>query len=243
MTKTTSILVLTAGLATAVASAAQAQISPAPASAGFVNINVGAQPQKRTIGKSDTFTLFDEKATLTTSQRIGNGAIFDISGGYRVWRGLAIGVGFSRFSRTGAASVVAMIPNPLFFDRLKTVDASARDLDHTERAIHVQGVWFVPITEKIDIALSVGPSFIHVTQQLVSSVTVPAGTQNVNVVVGSEEGTAKGANVGFDGSYLFTRIFGAGLFIRYAGGSIDLPGAPSLSVGGFQAGLGARLRF
>lgn len=243
MTKMMSVLLLMAGLATAVASEAQAQTKPAPASLGFVNITGGAQPQRRDLGKTDTFTLYDEKATLTSSQPIANGAFFDVSGGYRVWHNLAIGAGYSSFSTTGSASVVAVIPNPLFFDRPKTVNSSADGLEHTERGIHLQAVWFVPVTEKIDVALSAGPSFIQVNQHLVSSVTVPTGTQNVNVVIGSEEGTAKGVNVGFDGTYLFTRNIGFGLMIRYAGGSVDLPSAPGLSVGGFQAGAGFRFRF
>ena len=243
MTKMTSVLVMMAGLATMVASEAQAQTKPAPASAGFVNITGGAQPQRRDLGKTDTFTLYDEKATLSSTQPIANGVFFDVSGGYRVWHGLAVGLGYSSFSTTSTATVVATIPNPLFFDQLKTVNSTATSLEHTERGIHLQAVWFVPVTDKIDVALSAGPSFIQVKQHLVSSVTVPAGTQNVNVVIGSEEGNAKGVNVGFDGTYLITRNVGVGLMIRYAGGSLDLPSAPGLSVGGFQAGLGARLRF
>jgi hypothetical protein len=208
-----------------------------------VNITGGAQPQRRELGKTDTFTLYEEKATLTSSQPIKNGVFFDVSGGYRIGQSFAIGAGFSSFSTTSSASVVATIPNPLFFDQLKTVTSSADGLEHTERGIHLQAVWFVPVTDKIDVALSAGPSFIQVNQHLVSSVTVPTGTQNINVVTGTEEGTAKGVNVGFDGTYLFTRNIGVGLMIRYAGGSVDLPSAPGLSVGGFQGGLGARIRF
>jgi len=76
-----------------------------------------------------------------------------------------------------------------------------------------------------------------------SAVTVPSRTQNINIATGSEEGTAKGVNVGVDGTYLFTPRVGAGIFLRYAGGSVDLPSAPGLKVGGFQAGIGARIRF
>ena len=101
----------------------------------------------------------------------------------------------------------------------------------------------MPVDDKSDVALFIGHSFIHVTQGLVSGATIPSGTQTVNLTVGSEEGTAKGVNVGVDGNYLFTRNFGAGIFIRYAGGSVDLPSAPDLKVGGFQAGIGARVRF
>jgi len=42
---------------------------------------------------------------------------------------------------------------------------------------------------------------------------------------------------------LFTPRIGAGVFIRYAGGSVDLPSAPDVKVGGFQIGVGARVRF
>ena len=243
MTKMTSVLVLMAGLATAVASEAQAQTKPAPASIGFLNISGGAQPQRRELGKTDTFTLYDEKATLTSSQPVPNGPFFDISGGVRVKNGFAIGAGFSSLSKTSDAAVVATIPNPLFFDQSKTVTSTATGLEHSERGIHLQAMWFIPVTDKIDVALSAGPSFIMVKQGLVASVTVPTGTQNINVVTGSEEGTAKGVNVGFDGTYLFTRNIGFGLMIRYAGGSVDLPSAKGLSVGGFQGGAGARIRF
>ena len=243
MTKTTSVLVLMAGLAMAVASEAQAQTRPAPASAGFVNISVAAQLQTRNLGTTSTFTLYDEKATLTTSQPIEKGVVFDVSGGYRVWHGVAIGAGYSSFSTTSTASVVATIPHPLYFDQPKTTTTTATDLEHTERGVHLQAVWFVPVNEKIDVALSAGPSFILVTQGLVTSVTVPPGTQNATVVTGTEDGTAIGVNLGLDGTYLFTRNVGLGLMLRYAGGSVDLPSAPGLSVGGFQAGLGLRMRF
>ena len=131
----------------------------------------------------------------------------------------------------------------LVFDQPSTVTSTQPGLAHSENGVHLQAVWFIPATDKIDVALSIGPSFIHVTQELVSTVTIPSGTQSVNIAVGSEEGTAKGVNVGVDGNYLFTRNIGAGIFIRYAGGSVDLPSAPDLSVGGFQIGIGARIRF
>jgi hypothetical protein len=34
-----------------------------------------------------------------------------------------------------------------------------------------------------------------------------------------------------------------GLFVRYAGGEVNLPSAPKMKVGGGQAGLGLRWRF
>ena len=37
---------------------------------------------------------------------------------------------------------------------------------------------------------------------------------------------------------MFTKMIGAGVFIRYNGGSIDLPDATGLNAGGFQLGIG-----
>jgi hypothetical protein len=89
-----------------------------------------------------------------------------------------------------------------------------------------------------------------VSHDMVSSVTVPAGTQLANPVVTTEKATGVGVNIGFDGTYLVTRNFGAGLFLRYAGSKVDLGTTPAgdpiisdLSVGGFQIGAGVRMRF
>jgi hypothetical protein len=42
--------------------------------------------------------------------------------------------------------------------------------------------------------------------------------------------------------YLFTSQVGVGLFVRYVGAQVDLPIATGVNVGGFQGGVGLRLR-
>jgi len=247
MLKTTRILVM-AGVMAAVGSEARAQTQPPPATLGFLNVTFGTQPASRTVGRSQSFPVYGETATVTTTHDVGNGAVFDITGGYRFGPNLfgpnlGVAVGFSNFSNTSDSGVVATIPNPLVFDRPQTTTTSVSDLEHSERGIHLQAVWFVPITNQIDVALSAGPSFILVSQDIVSTVSIPPGTQNANPVVETEKKTAIGLNVGVDASYLFTRNVGAGIFLRYAGAEADLPSAPDLRVGGFQFGVGARVRF
>ena len=61
--------------------------------------------------------------------------------------------------------------------------------------------------------------------------------------VRAEEGTAKGINIGADISYQFMKMVGAGFFLRYNGGSVDLTTIPDVKAGGLQVGVGARLRF
>lgn len=242
MRQTTRILLCTVGLAAA-STNLLAQVAPAPASVGFVNVNVGAQPQRQSFGSSGSIPIYGETATFTTSQQIGNGPIFEMSGGYRVWRGLAVEVGFSTFSKTGESNVSARVPNPLFFDTFREATANATGLDHTERVIHVAATWFVPVTEKVDVALSAGPAFVKVDQAFVSSVSVPAGTQNIGAASSTVSVNGTGGMVGFDGTYLFHRNVGGGLFLRYIGSTVTVPGVGDLKVGGFQAGLGARIRF
>jgi hypothetical protein len=225
-------------LACAVTAAAQA-----PAGSAFLNIDVGAQPQQRTLTTSDTFTLYDEAATVTTSQPIHNGPMFQVSGGYRVWHNVSIGVGVSSFARSSSGSLVASIPDPVFVGRPRTVAVDTSDLNHTELGVHVKAVWFLPVSEKFDIALSAGPSFIRVGQDIAAVGPVPTGTQTVTVTKRTQHGTALGVNAGFDMRYMFAPRYGVGLFAQYAGGSVDLPTAASLKVGGFQTGLGLRLRF
>lgn len=236
----------TGGLMTGLLLGGAAQIGAQgqpPVERGFINVNVGAQPQRRDIHTSHSFPLYDEVATVTSTQPIKNGVIVDASGGYRLGPRLAVGVGFSSFETSSASRVTAAIPDLFFVDRPKTVVTEASNLDHTERGVHLQLLWFLPVTDRIDVALSAGPSFIWVTQDLTANVSVPAGTQAVSLTQTTESGTAIGANVGFDGSYMFTPRYGTGVFIRYAGGSVDLPTVSDLKVGGFRTGFGFRIRF
>jgi hypothetical protein len=221
---------------------ARAQGQTYPQQAAFINVSVGAQPQRRTLNATDSFSLYDETATTTSVQRIRNGALIDVSAGYRVMRHLAIAAGFSSFGRPGTAILTASVPDPVFYGRPKTIAADAADLKHTERAVHLQAMWFMPVTRRIDVAFSGGPSFIRVNQQ-VATAHVASGTQNVTPATIARAGTARGFNAGFQGNYLFRSQYAVGLFVGYAGGTIDLHGAENLKVGGLRTGLAVQARF
>ena len=221
---------------------ASAQTQPPPANLGFLNVNFGAQPGSHDVGTNQSFPLYGETATFTTVQENGSGALFDITGGYKIRPSFGAAVGFSNFSNTSDAAVATSIPDPLIFDRPRAATATVPDLEHSERGIHLQAVWFVPVTDKIDVALSAGPSFFMVRQDVVSMSVTP-GTQTTNFSTPTEKKTGIGANIGVDGTYLITRNFGAGVFLRFAGAKVDLPSVEGLGVGGFQAGGGVRVRF
>jgi hypothetical protein len=241
MTKTTRILIL-GSLMAAAGSEARAQVPPAPPNMGFVNVNVGAQVASRSVEVNQQFPLYGEAATVTTSQNVGSGALFDISGGYRVWRTVTAAIGFSNFSKSNEATGTASIPNPLVFNRPATVSISQPGLNHSERAVHLQALWLFPVTNEFDVTVALGPSIFNVKQETIA-VAVPAGTQTVTTSVGSEGKTTLGVNFQVDGNYMVTRRLGAGAFIRYAGAKVDLPSVADVRAGGFHIGGGVRVRF
>lgn len=210
----------------------------------FVNVNVLAQPQSRNVTATSSFELYAEQATVIGPRQIGAGAVFDISGGTRVWHNLAVGLGYSHFSDSDNVTVTARIPDPLVFDQPLEQQLSAGKLTDSQNGVHFMAVWFYPVTDKIDVAFSAGPSIFRVSDRGVSGVTVQPNTSIATGVTTSKATrTGAGANVGIDVTYLVTRKIGAGLVMRYAGGSVDLPSVRSLAIGGFQIGVGARYRF
>ena len=237
MTKTTSILW--------VATALTMSAVPAPAQTTkniFVDVNAGVQVASRTFVVEATPIVYNETAILSTTHKVGSGGLFDISGGYRVWRDLSVGLGFSYASGSAEADMTAGVPHPLFHDQRVETKATV-DAKHSEKTFHLQAMWTTPVTDKMDASFSFGPSFINASQELVNNITVEAGTQNATPLTETQSDTANGFNIGADISYLLNPRYGVGGFIRYVGGSVDLPSVENLKVGGFQIGGGARFRF
>jgi hypothetical protein len=241
VTKTTSVFGVIATCVLAGAGSAQAQETLVKT--GFVAVNFGAQSTQHDLATSESPTIYDEAASITSSLPIHNGPILEIGGGYRVLQNVSVGARFtSFFGRESESTVIAQIPDPVAYGRLRPIVQTTPDLSHSERGIHIQGTWFKAVTPRIDVAVSGGPSFISVSQQ-VTSVTVPSGTQTIAVTKETQTGNAIGFNVGLDGTLMLNRSYGVGVFVRYAQGTVDLPAVTGLEVGGLQSGLGLRVRF
>jgi hypothetical protein len=240
MNKITIVAALIAGLTLAASSTATAQAQN-PTSL-FVDINAAAQTQSRAIESTTSFPLYGETAVINAAQSIDAGGLFDISGGYRFMRSYAVAIGVSRFGKSGDGSLVASIPSPVAFNRSVTTTSSATDLKHSEVATHLMFLYFQPIDDKIDVNVFVGPSFFRVKQNILTA-SVPSGTQTANVSTQEQKGNATGVNAGININYMFRPNYGGGIFLRYAGATVDLPSAAGVKVGGVQLGIGLRLRF
>ena len=90
MTSTRLTGLLAGGALILAASSASAQ-GPAPFEFGYGHLNFGIQASSHDLSQNTGFPIYEETARIQTSSSIGSTAIFDIGGGVRVWRNLAIG--------------------------------------------------------------------------------------------------------------------------------------------------------
>ncbi len=218
---------------------------------GYVSINYLYHAKDRSFEESLSQTIYEETATFTASHASSGGGGIDVGGGVRVWGNLAAGVAVTQFSSSSALAVAGSVPNPLFFNRLRSVSTARTDLEYKETAVHLQAVWVMPITDKIIVKLGGGPSFFNIDQGLLGAVSLgqeiaPFATVAITAGSATASESAVGGNAGVDLTYMFTGQLGGGIFARWSGGSVDLPasgGVQSIDVGGVQSGIGLRLSF
>jgi hypothetical protein len=218
---------------------------------GFVNINFAQQTTERTTIVTGTVPIYGEDATFESAVRVGRASMFDIMGGWKVWRNLAVGIGYARYSDPSTAVVTGAIPDPLFFDTPHAFSTLIAGQEHTENAVHLSATWMVPLGDNLDVAIFAGPSFISLRKDLASGITVEGGTSNLESVTTSRvSGTGVGGHVGLDIRYTVLEDMagiskiGFGLFFRYSGASVDanVQGG-KVDVGGASYGLGIRIGF
>jgi hypothetical protein len=227
------------------AAVAQAQTSGAATRENrvFVSVNLGGQAQAHEFDATATTPVYGQDATASTTGGVDGGPFFDLNAEYRFMKDLGVGIGFSTFGKTGEISGVASIPHPVFFNRHAEVAIPAQSAKRSERSVYLTFTGTYKVTDEIDFTAYIGPSFLHVEQDVVNGLVVPAGTQDATITVGRESGDGVGVIAGIDVSYFATNRFGVGGFMRYNGGSVDLPSAENLGSGGFQLGLGLRIRY
>ena len=252
MHKTTRIVAWCAVLLFAGASVAQAQMLPWE-DKGYVTFSFGLQAGSQTFTETSTPVIYGENASITVPHAVDGGGLIDFSGGMRVWKNLAIGLGYSRVSSTESPTLAARIPNPLIFNSPRSASASTGDLEHKETAIHLQLVWMLPITNEFEVAAIFGPVFYNITQDFVGNVGIaegapPFGTVTITSVERlTQSKRTTGFAAGVDATYLLTPRYGAGAFMRFSGASADMEtaggGTVTVSAGNFEIGVGARVRF
>jgi len=206
----------------------------------FVDVNAGFAGKPGALETGSTFAVFGETGSAATRQEPPSSGMFDVRLGYRITPRLGLAGVLSGAQGEANGKTAASIPSPIRFASPSIVSLDAPGLKRRELGVHVQAVYFVPLSGSVMLSISGGPSMVHL-QQGVPNVTVNGSAPVVTSA--NETGNGLGGNVGADLTTLFSPRYGAGIFVRYVAANLNLPSATSVKVGGVQAGGGFRLRF
>ncbi|MGE0865076.1 MAG: hypothetical protein AB7P34_14355 [Vicinamibacterales bacterium] len=238
-----------------VAGTREAAAQGEPADRVYLNIGFGVESGSTDSNDTKQYTLYDETATTNTSATWTSGSFFGGGVDFRVFKNLTVGLAYHQETNTSDTAVTGDVPHPIFFNRPRTFSADAGGMYRRENATHLSFGWIVPITPKLDVLVSAGPSFFRLQQDVVSDVTIAErGGDFTEVVVAptvvTQKRSATGYNVAADVTYMLwqndSMRIGAGGFFRYTEAKTDVRLLVSdfdTTIGGLQFGFGARIRF
>lgn len=244
----TTPIVLAAALSAAPPAFAQQRPS---GNRGFIVVNGGYQISSNDFADTSTFPSNAEDGRFTTDYQVKGGPAFDVAGGARVWRQLAVGVGVTRFSRSTPSTLNGAVPHPFSFDRLRPVAGDVTGLKREELAVHVQARAIAPTGSRLVVMVFGGPSFFQVKQGMVARFTWAESypfdeASFASATSADAKGSKVGFNAGVDLAYFFSRQVGVGGTVQFSGTTVEVgtAGGPrEVKAGGTRAGAGLRLRF
>jgi hypothetical protein len=217
----------------------------------FIAADAGGQFNTVTFAQKWTTTVSVEDAKWQANYGIDRDVQYDGGVIVRVWRGLGVGGGYSRFENSGPASITGQVPHPFYFNRDRSLSGESTALSHREQAIHVSAAWLVPVSRRLQVNVFGGPSYFIIERPFVESVTYSEtypfdSVSFTGATLRNERVRHVGVHAGADIAWYFSRQVGIGGILRFARASVRFtspPGGPvSLDAGGLQAGAGVRIR-
>jgi hypothetical protein len=219
-----------------------------------ISLNGGVQFSSMAFDTTTTRVVYLENAVIDTSYKVGRGIDVDGGASVRLAGRFSVGVTVSSARSNKDAEVSAAIPHPFFFKSPRTIAGTAAGLQRSEFVTHLQGLYTLHPTGKIDVALSAGPSFFRVQQEVVTDVSftdtypydapafIAAASQRVSA------NNAIGFNAGADVGLKLSSHAGLGACVRFSKATVEmtLPNsttAVSTAAGGALIAGGLRLWF
>jgi hypothetical protein len=245
MTRTILTTILAATIAGA--SPARAQ-DTAWGDNGYVSFNALYDITTRRYQTAADLEFNLEPARLTTRHEVRPRLVYDFTAGGRVKGPLGFGFALTFGEGREDARITGEIPHPFFFNQGRALEGTT-PLDRQDLAIHLDGLWLLPVTEAFQMAVFGGPTWFSVTQQTIETVDVdeayPFDAVTLAAVTTTQrKGSRFGFNAGADASVFFSRYVGVQALFRYSKGTVSLgSNVGSIDVGGVQAGAGLRIRF
>lgn len=225
---------------------------PAWEDRAFVSVNSMLTLTSATLEDRAAPVIYAERAVLTTTHPGLEGISIEPTGGLRLWRNLGIAGTLSRRTVAETPTVRAIVPHPVLFNQPRLASAPGA-FERADTAVHAQVVFMMPLTPRLDVAVSGGPSLVSVRQDILRTVAVAeAGPPFTTVALGDVSSLTRtartvGMNAAVDATWFVTPMAGVGITARYVRGFARMTltdGTPvDVNVGGLQIGVGARVRF
>jgi hypothetical protein len=192
-----------------------------------------------------------ESSTASIDYPVKGGPLVDGTFAVRLWKGFAVGVGVSHFSKRDSATVAAQVPHPFQFNQFRSIEGST-STSRSELGLHLQFAYLVPLSDRLRVIAFAGPSRLSVEQTFITDVgytqTFPFDTaQFSTATTRRSSASAAGFNAGADVIWMFAPQFGVGGLVQYSAAQVkeDVGNSRSLTIdaGGIQAGAGLRIVF
>jgi Outer membrane protein beta-barrel domain len=219
----------------------------------WIGVNGGMQTAPSRV--SDTFSVqqFVEAEQIDVRFPAKAGPLVSVNGGYRLWRRLGAGVGVTHVTTRGTASITAQIPHPFFFNQFRQVQGTS-ELSHTESSVDAFAAYLLPLSDRLRLIVSGGPSAVSVNQVMVTGVQVsqdyPYDTASfASATMSTSKKTVAGVNGGADVFWMFSQHLAAGALVHATHARVNTsrgagtPANVQVTAGGVQAGAGIRFLF
>lgn len=216
-----------------------------------ISINAGVQQPATTFTSTAHPVVYDQSATVTAGYNVPTGAFFDGDVILRASGGFGIDVGVSSFRASQPAAITGSIPSPASSTG-RPFSGTSTPLERSEIVGRIDAA-YVLSAGVVDVAVSAGPSFFTVTQDLAGNVTfVDSPTYDrvglTGATVTNASATKIGYNAGVDVGVKLSKNIGIGGMVRYMHASLAMP-LPNtkpdvtMDAGGLHVGGGVRLYF
>ena len=217
----------------------------------WFGVSGGVQAADNRFDDGFDLVLNAETGKVAIAYPVTRGAIVAAAGGVRVWKRLAIGLGVTRYNRRTQATVKARLPHPFFDNQFRDVEGAA-PVTRRELGAHLLIGWMMPLSDRLSVTFSAGPSVLNVTQTFVTGVefseTYPYDSATfTRGATADASSRAAGFNAGADVCWMFSRHAGAGGLVQMSRARATGEAAPGRTIridaGGAHIAAGLRVVF
>jgi hypothetical protein len=204
-----------------------------------------------TAHESHTFPIYVENGSYSVAYRLPSAPVLEVSTGMAFRRHFGWSVAFSGVWSKSSASTAETVPHPFFFNQPRTANGAVSGLSRREAAIHADALVGVPLARTLALDLFGGPTFLFVTQSVVTPEYAEAypydSIEAISPARHDQGRSGIGFNAGADLSVRVASRIGVDVVARYVHGSVSLSTADgaqfSMRDAAVRVGAGVRIRF